>query len=88
VFKISQEELKGAAREADRLIEAWKAGNEKEVETISTQAFKGDPRLEPFAAKLMADRNKTMADIVEKTSIRKTVVFSSSGRLTWSAIKV
>lgn len=59
-------ELKGVAREADRLIEAWKAGNEKEVETISTQAFKGDPRLEPFTAKLLADRNKTMADIVEK----------------------
>ena len=55
-----------ASQEADAVVEAWKAGDTKELDRIVTRAFKEDPRLEPIAAKLLYERNKTMADRIEQ----------------------
>ncbi len=60
------EDLTIASAEADRLVEAWQTGDTREMEDLTVRSFKGDPRLEAVFRSLILERNRAMADRIER----------------------
>jgi uncharacterized protein YbaP (TraB family) len=58
-------DLKQAVKEADQVVEAWRAGAVKRLETIIDQNALPDQRFKPIYEKLVIKRNKKMAALIE-----------------------
>ena len=74
------EELDGTEKRMDRIFEAWKKGDAKEIEKITiTDGMAKKPEMAPFKAKMLDDRNVGMAKKVEEYLKTKDVAFVVMG---------
>lgn len=74
------EELDGTEKRMDRIFEAWKKGDAKELEKITiTEGMAKKPEMAPFKAKMLDDRNVGMAKKVEEYLKTKDVAFVVMG---------
>jgi len=62
-------------QELDKLVNAWRAGDEKGIESIMTKSAKEDKRLAPVYEKLVIERNKKMASKIEDYLKEKETYF-------------
>jgi uncharacterized protein YbaP (TraB family) len=62
-------------QELDKLVNAWRAGDEKGIESIVTKSLKEDKRLTPVYEKLVIERNKKMASKIEDYLKEKETYF-------------
>lgn len=67
--------LKTLVREADGIVDAWKAGNVKLLESIVRESSYGDDRFYPLYDKLIIQRNKSIAAKIEGFLKRKGTYF-------------
>lgn len=67
--------LKTLVREADGIVDAWKAGNVKLLESIVRENYYGDDRFYPLYDKLIIQRNKSIAAKIEGFLKRKGTYF-------------
>lgn len=58
-------DLRTLVKEADNMVEAWKSGNVKLMDSIMKESAFGDNRLDPIYDKLIIQRNKKMASKIE-----------------------
>ena len=62
-------------QELDKLVNAWRAGDEKGIESIMTKSLKEDKRLTPVYEKLVIERNKKMSSKIEDYLKEKETYF-------------
>jgi uncharacterized protein YbaP (TraB family) len=58
-------DIKVLEKELDRLVKAWRTGDERGVESIITKTVKEDKRLVPIFEKFIYERNRNMASKIE-----------------------
>jgi uncharacterized protein YbaP (TraB family) len=62
-------------RELDKLVKAWGAGDEKDIELIMTKSVKEDKKLVPIYEKLVIERNRKMVSKIEEYLKQKETFF-------------
>jgi uncharacterized protein YbaP (TraB family) len=62
-------------RELDKLVKAWSAGDEKDIELIMTKSVKEDKKLVPIYEKLVIERNRKMVSKIEEYLKQKETFF-------------
>jgi uncharacterized protein YbaP (TraB family) len=58
-------DIKVLEKELDKLVKAWRTGDERGVESIITRTVKEDKRLIPIYEKFIYERNRNMASKIE-----------------------
>jgi len=68
-------DLKMLGQEADELMNAWRSGNTKGIESIISKSITEDRRMSPIYEKLIYERNRHMASRIEEFLKTKETYF-------------
>jgi uncharacterized protein YbaP (TraB family) len=68
-------DIKVLEKELDKLVKAWRTGDERGIESIITKTVKEDKRLIPIYEKFIYERNRNMASKIEDYLKEKETFF-------------